>query len=390
MKSRLFYFFFLFSIILSFSQQTKKDKLKEVLSISGYIKYLKTYSYSEKNLIGDNLIHNRIRLKADFSPELTAVFEMRNRIFYGDITSKTLKFGELLDQDAGQVDLSFNTLNTTPMVINTIFDRAYLRYAAEKYQLTLGRQRINWGVNLAWSPNDLFNAYSLLDFDYQERAGTDAIRFQYYTGDLSSIDLSIQPGQDLNKSIIGFLWKFNKWERDFQILAGNYYDDYVLGYGSEGTLFNKFGFKREVSYFVPKNRNRKSVTSMSTSIDYFFKNGVYINTSVLYNTNSKNKNLQSDDLFQSIIGSISVKNLMPSKWSYFIQVSGPFNPALNGSLSTFYIRGIETLVIAPTLTYELEDNWEIMLLTQSAYGKIGNDSKNKGAASFYLRLMRSF
>ena len=390
MKSILFYFIFLFSITLVFSQQTKGEKLKEIITISGYVKYLKTYSYNEGNFIGDNLIHNRIKLKADFSPELSTVFEMRNRIFYGDITSNAFKFGEFLDKDAGQVDLSFNTLNTTPMVFNTIFDRAYLRYAAEKYQLTLGRQRINWGVNLAWSPNDLFNAYSLLDFDYQERAGVDAIRFQYFTGDLSSIDLSIQPGKDLNQSIIGFLWKFNKWERDFQILAGNYYNDYVLGYGSEGTLFDKFGFKREVSYFIPKNRNRKSVTSMSTSIDYFFKNGIYINTSVLYNTNSENKNLQSDDLFQSIIGSISVKNLMPSKLSYFFQVSGPFNPALNGSLSAFYIKGIETLVIAPTITYELEQNWEIMLLSQSAYGKIGDDSKNIGAASFYFRLMRSF
>ena len=390
MKSILFYFIFLFSITLVFSQQTKGEKLKEIITISGYVKYLKTYSYNEGNFIGDNLIHNRIKLKADFSPKLSTVFEMRNRIFYGDITSNAFKFGEFLDKDAGQVDLSFNTLNTTPMVFNTIFDRAYLRYAAEKYQLTLGRQRINWGVNLAWSPNDLFNAYSLLDFDYQERAGVDALRFQYFTGDLSSIDLSIQPGKDLNQSIIGFLWKFNKWERDFQILAGNYYNDYVFGYGSEGTLFDKFGFKREVSYFIPKNRNRKSVTSMSTSIDYFFKNGIYINTSVLYNTNSENKNLQSDDLFQSIIGSISVKNLMPSKLSYFFQVSGPFNPALNGSLSAFYIKGIETLVIAPTITYELEQNWEIMLLTQSAYGKIGDDSKNIGAASFYFRLMRSF
>ncbi len=390
MKSTLFYFFFLFSITLSFSQETKEGKLKEVISVSGYIKYLKTYSHSEKNFIGDNLIHNRIRLKANFSSELIAVFEMRNRLFYGDITKNALEFGELLDQDAGQIDLSFNTLNTTPMVLNTIFDRAYLRYAAEKYQLTLGRQRINWGVNLAWSPNDLFNAYSLLDFDYQERAGTDALRFQYFTGDMSSIDLSIQPGQDLNKSIIGFLWKFNKWERDFQILAGNYYDDYVLGYGSEGTLFDKFGFKREVSYFIPKNRNKKSVASMSTSIDYFFKNGVYINASVLYNSNSENKNLESDDLFRSLIGTISVKNLMPSKWSYFAQVSGPFNPALNGSLSAFYIKGIKTFVMAPTLTYEPEENWEIMLLSQSAYGKIGDDSEKKAAVSFYLRLMRSF
>ena len=203
MKSILFHFIFLFSITLAFSQQTEEDKLKEIFSISGYVKYLKTYSYNEGNFIGDNLIHNRVRLKANFSSELTAVFEMRNRIFYGDITNNTLKFGELLDQDSGQFDLSFNTLNTSPMVFNTIFDRAYLRYSAEKYQITLGRQRINWGVNLAWSPNDLFNAYSLLDFDYQERAGADALRFQYYTGDMSSIDLSIQPGDGLNQSIIG-------------------------------------------------------------------------------------------------------------------------------------------------------------------------------------------
>ena len=81
MKSILFHFIFLFSITLAFSQQTEEDKLKEIFSISGYVKYLKTYSYNEGNFIGDNLIHNRVRLKANFSSELTAVFEMRNRIF---------------------------------------------------------------------------------------------------------------------------------------------------------------------------------------------------------------------------------------------------------------------------------------------------------------------
>lgn len=389
MKSILFTLFFLFAITFSFSQQNKNDKLKEV-SISGYIKYLKTYSYNDKDFLGDNLIHNRIRLKADLSSKLSSVIEMRNRLFYGKLTNRNPGFGKLLDQDAGRVDMSFITFNTTPMVFHTIFDRAYLRYAAEKYQLTLGRQRINWGVNLAWSPNDLFNAYSLLDFDYQERAGTDAFRFQYFTGGMSSIDFAIQPSEDIDKSIIALLWRFNKWERDFQLLAGNHYDDFVLGYGSEGSIFDKFGIKREISYFIPKNRNKKTVTSISTTIDYFFKNGIYMNASVLYNSNSNNKNLESDDLFQSLIGSISVKNLMPSKWSYFIQASGPFNPALSGSLSAFYIRGIKTFVMLPTLTYEPEENLEIMLLSQSAYGKLGNESNLQGAFSLYLRLMRSF
>ena len=63
--------------------------------------------------------------------------------------------------------------------------------------LRIGRQRINWGVNLAWNPNDLFNAYSLIDFDYQERPGSDAIRFQYYMGDLSVLNLQYNPGMGL-------------------------------------------------------------------------------------------------------------------------------------------------------------------------------------------------
>ena len=72
--------------------------------------------------------------------------------------------------------------------------------------MRIGRQRINWGVNLAWNPNDLFNAYSLIDFDYQERSGVDAIRFQYYTGEMSSIEFAIQPGENIDKSIIAALF----------------------------------------------------------------------------------------------------------------------------------------------------------------------------------------
>ena len=67
----------------------------------------------------------------------------------------------------------------------------------EKWELTLGRQRINWGVNLAFNPNDLFNAYSLIDFDYQERPGSDAIRFQYFTNELSSFETAVQFGKSL-------------------------------------------------------------------------------------------------------------------------------------------------------------------------------------------------
>jgi hypothetical protein len=63
---------------------------------------------------------------------------------------------------------------------------AYLDYTAGKWQFRVGRQRINWGVNLVWNPNDVFNSFSYFDFDYEERPGSDAVRVQYYTGTTSS------------------------------------------------------------------------------------------------------------------------------------------------------------------------------------------------------------
>ena len=176
---------------------------------------------------------------------------MRNRIFYGEATRLNPNLGALLDNDLGQVDLSFIPVNNKSFVIHSILDRAYVKYMAKKWELRIGRQRINWGVNLAWNPNDLFNAYSLIDFDYQERPGSDALRFQYYTSDLSSIELAIQPGKKIDSSIIAGLWKFNKWKYDLQLLAGNYYNDLALGAGWAGNL-KKSGLKGELTYFHPK------------------------------------------------------------------------------------------------------------------------------------------
>ncbi len=166
----------------------------------------------------DNLIHNRFRIKLNFDNKLDAVFEMRNRVFYGQATKFNPNLGSILNTDVGQLDLSFVPYDQTALVVHSIFDRAFIKYSADKWELRLGRQRINWGVNLAWNPNDLFNAYSLIDFDYQERLGVDALRFLYYTGEMSSIEFSAQPGDNINESIFAGLWKFNLNGSDFQFL----------------------------------------------------------------------------------------------------------------------------------------------------------------------------
>ena len=342
------------------------------------------------SIISDNLIHNRLRLRLDFNNKLTGVFEMRNRVFFGQATSLNSSLGELLNNDIGNFDLSFIPHNSRTLVVNSIFDRAFVKYSTEKWELRIGRQRINWGVDLAWNPNDLFNAYSLIDFDYQERSGVDALRFQYYTGDMSSLEFAFQPGSDMDRSILAGLWRFNLSSNDIQILMGNYYKDFAFGLGLAGNIKNA-GFKLESTYFIPKNNNynSSSVLSSSFSIDYSTKKGIYINSSFLYNSGGSSVNSSSDNLFGSFLSDISAKNLMPSKFTYFSQISGNFTPAIASSFSAFYMKGEEMLLIMPSITYEIKANIDSMLLGQFIYNNI-NSKVNPMGVGIFARLSYNF
>ena len=380
-----------FNQLFILGQKKETTKLKDKIVVEGYIKYMNSSSVmSLDSIIGDNLIHNRLKVKAFLSTKITAVVEMRNRIFYGEATSLNSSLGKQLDNDMGQVDLSFVPLNKKSIVIHSIFDRAYIKYMAKKWELRIGRQRINWGVNLAWNPNDLFNAYSLIDFDYQERPGADAIRFQYFTGDLSSVELAVQPGENLNSSIIAGLWKFNKWEYDLQLLAGNYNSDIAIGAGWAGNI-KKSGLKGEATYFHPKENisDTNGVFSSSITIDHSFKNGIYINNSILFNSGGINSITNAGNPFQSFFYELSPKNLMPSKYTFFSQLNGSFNTSINGSFSAFYMIGIDVLLIMPSINYSIAENWELMLISQTAAGKVNGKFKGMGAG-FFLRLMVNF
>ena len=388
MRTILIFFIVASNCIITFGQE--KKKFKDHFSISGYVKYMNTSSFSSlDSVITDNLIHNRINFKAFITDNITGVIEMRNRIFYGEGTKLNPYLGMMLDDDMGQMDLSFVPVDKNAVVIHTIFDRAYLKYISDKWEVRLGRQRINWGMNLAWNPNDLFNAYSLIDFDYQERSGADAIRVQYFPGGLSSIDMAYQPGNGLDSSIVAGLWKFNKWKYDFQLLAGNYYKDLAIGTGWAGNLKNA-GFKGEATYFQPKESitDTNGVLSTSATFDYSFKSGLYINTSILFNSSGSNQTTGSGNPFQTFIGTISSKNLMPSKLTYFTQISGALNPNLMSSLSVFYMQGLNVLLVMPSVSYTLQENWELMLLGQSAFG--GSSGLNGLGTGMYLRLMYSY
>ena len=372
------------------AQDQVESKWKDKISFSGYLRYMNSSSViNSDSTIKDNLIHNRLRIKLDLNSRFNAVVEMRNRAFFGQATKINPNLGNILNNDMGELDLSCVPYDQKELVIHSIFDRAYIKYSSDKWELRIGRQRINWGVNLAWNPNDLFNAYSLIDFDYQERLGVDALRLQYYIGEMSTIEISAQPGMNIDESIFAGLWKFNLNGSDFQFLFGNYYEDVAIGFGLATNIKNA-GVTIESTYFNPKNNSKTSEgLSTSFSVDYSTKSGIYFNSSFLFNSLGSTKKSTDDNLFGSFLTDISAKRLMPSKLTYFTQVSGNFTPAINGSMTIFHMKGEEMLLIMPSITYELKENLDTMLLAQLIYNQIESNFNSMGVGIF-LRCAYNF
>ena len=383
---KLLYILFLFLFGNLFSQEESQFwTFKENLTINGYVKYLPSYSFSKGSYSFINhLLHNRINIKAFLGEKFMINLGIRNRIFVGDFVKKTPNYGKNIAVDDGQFDLSFLLINSKTLVAHTIFDRASLDFANKNWQISIGRQRINWGINFAWNTNDLFNAYNIINFDYEEKAGSDAIRVQHYFTN-TTLDVAYKLGNGLDNSVIAVLYKFNKHKYDFQFLVANYYNDIAVGTGWAGNI-KSAGFKGEATFFSNKKTHKK-VTSISASIDYFFKQGMYINTSILYTSNG-------ESTFNPLVlnfttSTLSAKKLMPTKYSYLVQVANEFSPRFKANITTIYGAGMDILFVMPSLDYALKENWDVNLTGQFFYAQQQNSFKNINN-SIFLRLQYSY
>ncbi|WAC02485.1 hypothetical protein N7U66_01880 [Lacinutrix neustonica] len=372
-------------VLISFNALAQEKEQQFV--VSGYLKNLNEFSFMDRldQLQWTTFLHNRLNFKYMPLEEISVRLEFRNRLFYGDNVKNIFGFSNFISQDLGPVDLSWNLIDDGSLLLNTTIDRALINYTSGNWDITLGRQRINWGMNLAWNPNDIFNTYNLLDFDYEERPGSDALRVQYYLGDFNKIEVAVKKGSAKNNHIVAALYKCNTGSYDIQLITGVYQKDWILGAGWAGNL-NNAGFKGEVTYFVPYERyfNSKNTLSTSLSVDYGFKKGLYINGSILY---ISGHNEASNTLGTLVYTNLNAKNLMPFEFSGFLQCAKEFTPLFKGTFSTIYSPTNQSVIIIPSLGYSIATNWELDFTGQSffqfeEYKPLGN--------SFFARLRWSF
>ena len=363
-----------------------QEEKEQHLFLSGYIKNLHEFSFVDQldQLQWTTFLHNRLNFKYTPTDNLTLRLELRSRLFYGDNVKNFPGYSEFIGQDNGIADLSWNIVDSHSVLFNSTMDRAYVNYTKGDWDITIGRQRINWGMNLLWNPNDIFNTYNFLDFDYEERPGSDAVRVQYYLGDFDKIEIAAKKGRRKD-DIVAAMYKFNKWSYDVQLITGIYRQDWIIGAGWAGNLKNA-GFKGEVTYFVPYETyvNAENVLSASVSVDYGFKKGLYIHGSMLYNTITSET---SSGLTTLAYADLSAKNLMPFEFSGMLQLAKEFTPIFRGTVTTIYSPTNDSVIIVPSLDYSIATDWELNLTGQSFFEF---EDHNTLGNSLFVRIRWSF
>lgn len=370
--------------------QAQEESIKiPIFEFKGYLKDIQTSFFQERieSMTSFNTIHNRINIKLNLHAKLNFKLELRNRIIWGDLIKEIPNYGKFIDNDAGYIKLSKLWLDKKGFVLHSMVDRMCLHYTTDVWDIKLGRQRINWGINTIWNPNDIFNAYNFLDFDYEERPGSDAVRIQKILKSNASIELAFKPGKNKNQHIAGLLYKWNTLAYDFQLLTGLLNTDYFIGGGWAGNILDA-GFKGEFSFFKPKKNALDSLSAWSLSfmIDRTFSNEWYLSFAYLYNSHPNGTLLGNSGFFDA---QLSPKSLFPYRHTIYAGMTKSLSPIHTLALSVIFSPTNNTLLWIPTYHWNTASNFDIDIALQSSFAEFSNTYKTIGNV-FYMRGKWSF
>lgn len=345
----------------------------------------KLYSYSSLN--------NRLNL--NWYPNSKIHFQMglRTSYIFGDIVYELNSnlngiYNAMYTDDPGWINLTHAWSQNENGVLVSNIDRLFLQYNGKKLTLTIGRQRINWGVNMVWQPNDIFNSFNYLDFNYPERPGSDAVRFQYFTGMTSSVELAYKIDAQ-NQSTYAAKYAFNRWNYDFQLMGGLMNDEYwVAGFGFSGSIGGA-GFNGEAAYYIPKSNSvdEKETLIATLGTNYMFKNNLFINIGALLNSAGTTDKV-TRSMF-TMMENISALDYTKSLANLFASASYPITPLINLDVSTMVNPFDNSFYIGPSLNISLNNNVSLYFIAQTFWGENGSEYGDIGQM-YFSRLQWNF
>lgn len=369
----------------------------------GYAKYLFSISkdvLGHKDQLTDHQIHIRLNNRLYFNTYYTLGLEFRLRGFSGSSVKESIQTPEMVITPYPYNDLDVLFWKNSNNFAYGQVDRFFLDYSKEDWQVTLGRQRIAWGTSLVWNVTDLFNPQSVLDFDYEEKPGSDALRIQYFTGVVGRLECVLKPAPGKYDRTIALLYLINKWDYDFYFITAWHQDKPLLGAAFAGDIAGA-GFRGELKVtrkptkeqlgntLLPPpfiNLSDANVPDVSAvlSLDYTFPSSLYLHGELLYNSLGKTKN--------SLLYTYQTQKaglLSPARASLFFETAYDLHPLVRGDIFTLVNPDEGSVIYAPSLSWSVITNLDLYLIGFISKGSSNSEFSYFGKA-FFLRTKYSF
>jgi len=346
----------------------------------------------------DNLLHGRLNLRWYPGGNFTFGLELKTRLYAGDSAGEIRESAEGYTFSKPYFDWSAGIIEEDKIVWTGDIDRCWIDWYSGNLQITVGRQRIAWGTNTVWNPVDLFNPSSPLDFDNEEKPGSDGARAQYYLGPASKIEIAYTPGKDeKDKSTAALMIMLNRWEYDFYLIGGIKRGETVFGTAWAGNIMGG-GFTGEIIYAIPDKEKTRQIDesiavvtgddpylTASVSGNYTFKNSLSLQADFLYNERGTTGDAGGMNLYKSLLQG----DLTPARWSLAGQISKDLHPLVRGSLLGLVNPSDKSWYFGPTVSWSVITNLDLTAMGLIFGGDEGTEFGDN-SEMLMLRLKWSF
>jgi hypothetical protein len=182
-----------------------------------------------------SLTRVRGRLDLRITPRLSAALAYDHELRAGNLDTFEAQLGRAIDTQQW-APLDWTIIEGDSFSWDHLFYRLHLDYESEHVGVTLGRQRIPWGVGRLWNPIDRFNAIGPLAIESDQSGGVDAVnarlRFSGFTY-LQGVYAAAEDSDD--QSYAARLHGVFR-NVDYSLVAGVFEKALALGFDLDGNL----------------------------------------------------------------------------------------------------------------------------------------------------------
>lgn len=331
-----------------------------------------------------NLLHLRQNLRWYPSFVVTGALEVKERVWAGEDMAAMFGVADQYTLQEPYLDLSWRFLEEPDAIGEATVDRLWINLVRGDFEARVGRQRVAWGTNLVWNPLDLFNRVSPLDFDNEEKPGTDALRLQYFLGPTSLLDLAAAPARDADQATAAIRAQFNRWGYDGHLVAGRRGPAAIAGLGWAGSIGGG-GFRGEALWSLPRDDEPAAHLVSVVSGDYTFSSGLYLHAAVLYNE----RGAAGPAGGLALQHALERGDLSPARWSTFAQLAKDIMPLHHLDLAVIHNLGDGSSYLGPSWRWSLRTNLDLTLMAFLFRGAAGTEFGDNGQLGM-IRLKYSF